>query len=871
MEHQIIELSGIVRNLPDNTVKDGTMQEVINLRLRDGAWRPVGAKERTPMTATDIRYIHTVNETFKVYLGSASGYLTYWVYKNGVLASNAVTTAIPTTNKNLVFAQLHRSLIVSNTTDRTMFVLVFDPNQERYRFYDNGYPDTPALYFDPVVATETASYTMNVSSMTPEEKVSAALALMGHWLNKYPAGPIAIRYAWELTDGNIVKVSQPVHFRASYFYGTVNMYSLHFQIKLSTSASTEELTAIKEAYTGLIKSLNIYITRIQPPVVGTDPMDAYTPTFAELSMIDESATYLVHTIPIEKIDNPSSWSNGTDVYIPGPFNDIETRPSYITDNFTHHSLFANSLFTYNDRIFLGNTITKLSPGYFVPLFIAPNDDPLVHGTGTPYSITFEVDVHTSDGVKTVSTEFQGIPYYTHDGSQPSFVLRRYFAYPDARAKILRIYVRVGTGNSYLVATLNLTPHELMNFAIYNEPSDVNGRTEYGHYTFTGPVTDYTIANPLTINDTYTDQNRIQATEQSNPLYYPSINSYRVGNGRVLGMSSNAVALSTGQFGQFPLYCFTSDGIWALTIGTGDPLISSVVPVSMEVCNNPASITPIDGGTVFTTDRGLYILSGPTPIQISDLAEGNYLSRLTGTVNYEAIANNPNLYQIRAFLCNTPMLSYISGAFIGWDHINKEIVVTNATKAYSWVYSLQSKTWFKISEVWERFVQDFPRTYGYKAVISQSGGSAILASDTVILASDDSILASEDSSGGSIVHYLCNLSQEDFSELVPVHMETRPIKLTPLRFKKIHRLLINGLVNDGIDNPFSVNLFGSPDNKDWYILNASNTFNTRNRLLIGRTTYSCQYFILIIGGRVDEDAYFTHLEIEFEPRYANKLR
>jgi hypothetical protein len=42
MEQKMIELGGICRNLPDNTVKDGLMHELINLRPKDGALRPVG-------------------------------------------------------------------------------------------------------------------------------------------------------------------------------------------------------------------------------------------------------------------------------------------------------------------------------------------------------------------------------------------------------------------------------------------------------------------------------------------------------------------------------------------------------------------------------------------------------------------------------------------------------------------------------------------------------------------------------------------------------------------------------------------------------------------------------------------------------------
>jgi hypothetical protein len=55
------------------------------------------------------------------------------------------------------------------------------------------------------------------------------------------------------------------------------------------------------------------------------------------------------------------------------------------------------------------------------------------------------------------------------------------------------------------------------------------------------------------------------------------------------------------------------------------------------------------------------------------------------------------------------------------------------------------------------------------------------------------------------------------------------------------------------------------------MNNGHAFGNKNRLLIGRSLFSCQYFILVFGGMVDEDAYFTHLEVEFEERFGGKLR
>ena len=119
---------------------------------------------------------------------------------------------------------------------------------------------------------------------------------------------------------------------------------------------------------------------------------------------------------------------------------------------------------------------------------------------------------------------------------------------------------------------------------------------------------------------------------NNPFYHPAINSYRIGSGKILGMSTNVTALSQGQFGQFPIFCFTTDGIWTMNIGSGETLINTITPLSRHVCNNPESITPIDGGTAFTTTKGLFIISGTEVIEISDLAEGKHNSRITGTLN-----------------------------------------------------------------------------------------------------------------------------------------------------------------------------------------------------------------------------------------------
>jgi hypothetical protein len=44
-----------------------------------------------------------------------------------------------------------------------------------------------------------------------------------------------------------------------------------------------------------------------------------------------------------------------------------------------------------------------------------------------------------------------------------------------------------------------------------------------------------------------------------------------------------------------------------------------------------------------------------------------------------------------------------------------------------------------------------------------------------------------------------------------------------------------------------------------------------QLSIERATFSYQYYILVIGDKVDEEPYFTHVDVDFDETYGNKLR
>jgi hypothetical protein len=357
--------------------------------------------------------------------------------------------------------------------------------------------------------------------------------------------------------------------------------------------------------------------------------------------------------------------------------------------------------------------------------------------------------------------------------------------------------------------------------------------------------------PIGENNTYWDDDRVQACEFQNPYYNPAANSYRV-EGSVMGMATNAVPLGASQFGQFPIFVFTSKGIWAMNIGDGDILISSIRPHSGIVCINWRSILGIDSGVIFLANEGLMILSGREPVVISGSAEGPSASPLAGDIEYEKVINNPNTYQPKPYLDGVTFEAYCSAAYFAYIAVttlnppSKEIIVCNPNYDYSYVFNLDTKQWYKYTESWGPFIYDYPKVYGLKYI-------------------DNSYFALFDMS--------LELQDPDHDTYpVLTHLETRPIKFGEVvSFKKIIRNLLYGWINPGREEPFTFYCFGSTDGKNWYVEQASNILIPDENVVTGRSSFSARSFIIIAGGRVYDNSYISGLIIDIEKKYTLKLR
>lgn len=212
-------------------------------------------------------------------------------------------------------------------------------------------------------------------------------------------------------------------------------------------------------------------------------------------------------------------------------------------------------------------------------------------------------------------------------------------------------------------------------------------------------------------------NVIKVSNANNPLVFDYEPTEQIGSGRVIAMCSNTLEVGTGQNGEAPLYVFCTDGIYALYVNTsGEIVYDHAKPLSRDVCNNPRSVTPIDAGVVFTTDRGLFIISGEKVEELGAPAEGDVLRFTDEQSNSFLKSAKGALNKVARLpegICdNIDFLTYLKdgdGAILNYNHADRELIVSNPKYRYSYVMDYE-RNWSRRFFTADEYVNNFPTSY-----------------------------------------------------------------------------------------------------------------------------------------------------------------
>lgn len=385
----------------------------------------------------------------------------------------------------------------------------------------------------------------------------------------------------------------------------------------------------------------------------------------------------------------------------------------------------------------------------------------------------------------------------------------YFAYPRATATELQIYYTDNLGQPY-VRTIQLTRHPFLNLAYaFNKFETIEG-----NFTECSAIPNYP-QTPVLYG------NKIKTSDVNNPFIFSEENTSELPVGEIFALSTAAKALSQGQFGQFPLYAFTDKGVWALEVtGTGTYLARQ--PITRDVALDAKSVTQIDEAVLFTTKRGIMLLSGSQVQCISEVLDGKAFD----WEQYGFAYKKTGELGLPTFV--VPWEQYKANIQILYDYTGQRIIVFNPLYPHAYVFSLESKQWGIMESNILSTVDYYPRAYAMTREYN-------------------------------LVDY--SAADEDFAEGYYI---TRPLKLDiPDIHKTITTIIQRGQFKKGHVNTM---LYGSRDLDKWYPV-----YGSADHILRGMRGTPYKYFRIASTFHLERDESITGCSIDYEPRLNNKLR
>lgn len=528
--------------------------------------------------------------------------------------------------------------------------------------------------------------------------------------------------------------------------------------------------------------------------------------------IEECSTfYLLHSIKftdtdMEKMNKKHYVIRPVSGYLASLIN-----KEVMTDDYDSHDRFSGKYaFVYNSRLNLANIRKYPFNSWNTAILSSDTLDTAGQTTGLEdrngdiYNYTVVWEINTSQ--KKIVQQSQG--------NDSNGICGNYLYNPNAQT--VRAYILRTKSTQRQLAIVDLKTHEYLNGAV-------------AFTGFLGPeFKDYKEGDiPELTSNNYTDSpNVIYTSEVNNPFYFPVTGINTVGLGEILGICSTTKALSEGQFGQFPLYAFTDEGVWALAISsTGE--YTNVSPISRDVCNNPKSITQIDNAIIFSTARGLLLLSGSETSCITLALEGKPFDADGNNLRgFDDIKEMVGLQDVTI----PDIRDFLKDAYIAYDYPRQRILVYSASESLAYAYSLRSNQWGQVEDQGvAKIINSYP----------------------------DAIAQTEDNNGSKLI----NISLPDKGKAINGLAITRPISLGMPNILKT----INVIYGRG--DSMGIAVYGSRDFKNWMFIGSG----IDNRIANMHGSPFKAFRFVIISKAMQLESCIKGLSLEYLPKDDNRIR
>ena len=634
-----ITFNGMNRYSPPNSAQPGDCTAIVNLRNQSNCLKPVGTPEYlyTPEKKNHrLVYVHicydgehhiTENENTLYYEALIKK-------ENGNIQKESSQLFELNDLQVLSIQSIGNTLIIICT--ESIYYLLY--KEGKYIFLGEK-PDIPEISFFPYVeytdAYFVSEYTFQHGYSNPtrldtedinyynDAYYNAFFQLQEKaWKRHYFIQPILIRYALTLYDGSRIFSSAPVMVSLPH---PIQPYQMSIRLKNSNNLclGSHEGQIIAGNYSlkyyihqfnldnwkDIVRSIDFFVS---PEATIFEPDQKQQGLKFTIERTEENETisfllkgdisfldlkeikkrYLQDSLfyKIATIEDWSDWKEGESYTIENKIRpDLLIHEEVLSpDNTTLLSTGAHVSYIHNKRLHIANLKKKLFPGFPLSLFNVGNKNA---ETVSAYICTY------------LKTERGECKVVWHGKSNYFFnQLSPLISYPDSNAYKMEIVVK--SEKTRYKGSFLLTASEYENRADYLDETLSAITLENDSLPASTPLD-----IPLSENDTYTQPNILRVSELENPFVFPSEQTYTISNGEITGIATITAALSEGQFGEFPLYVFTEEGIWALQNGNGIVCYGAQHQLNREPILPENPIVPLEDMIMFTTAKGLFIIRG----------------------------------------------------------------------------------------------------------------------------------------------------------------------------------------------------------------------------------------------------------------------
>jgi len=841
--------------------QDGECKSIVNLRPERGYYKPVPPRKIVQALTDDydIVFVHKGN-AYENWIGVKVGVSSSEIFSNIKISPTPIGSGYVTGKINSV-QQIGNTL--SFITDSTIY----------YALYKNGsytflgeIPELPNLSIGAYNET-TVSRTYQEeygSSVDWSEVMSLTKGLVykatdiivnGGIVGGVPVDGVGImlfdahllRYAFRLYDGTLVNHSSPLLVLPA--SSILDLKKIKFNVIGPLQINTTSYVKVTgynigisidtydiEPWKDIITSIDIFLSaplglsnienltedRILKEFKTATDAGGSGPESRIFESLDkdglknvaiESKFYFIKSLRIGDWVNPL-----TPYIIPTSQTDITKLENLIyqelmaNDQFSHHDYGSNSSMIYNNRLRLSQVQTTFFKGFNTQHFQwATNyNGTALSGSGSDPTI-IEVELLVDN-----KTQYVYSQYMDYFGVAPEPFFQAYLSYPDTRAKRMRIY-KSSSGVWGEVFSATLEPHPYLNISFF-----VNDNLLPIKQTGTNTRTPVTAMLPVTLFE----KNKIKVSEVDNPFMFPSINTYVVGSGEILSESSIIMNVSDRNYGMYPVFVFTTDGVFTMAGQDAETVHSSVqAPTYLEPpISSVIGATPY--GVVFITKRGLMQISNYKTESLSQvLREDDDIINIDLTGITDPAISYPSV-SFRKFLESCTNMVY--------NPYDDELIISASGYLYNYVYDYETKSFYLSTNLVGQVVQNtFPDIYyitsGNLIDISQSNGDA-----------------------------------------ANVRFLTRPIQFETTDIKKLERIFLRALMYNV--NNMSVAAYHSIDGVHFtpikgVTFGAGENYKDFDLGLLARETY--RQYLFLLTGTIDEESQIEYIEFEVDKNYNNE--